>query len=128
MIELRPTGFREIDQQHFQLLQSLEELLAWIDRGYTLGATFNALQAVADYTATHFSFEEDFLRQQGYPKLAEHIAEHQAIIAQIGQLQDDLHAGKDIAEELARTLQKWIVDHILVEDMEYSEFIGPQAE
>lgn len=127
-IELKPTGIQEIDQQHRQLVDALQDFLGAVGQGYRLGATFNALQAVFDYTQTHFAYEEAFLARHHYARLDEHIREHQAIIAQLNRLRNELEHGDDIVEPLAQTIRTWILEHIHVEDMEYSKVFSPDAD
>lgn len=123
-IQLRPTGIQEIDRQHHQLVDALQAFLEAVQRGYRHGATFNALEAVFTYARTHFAYEEAFLAANNYPKLQQHIQEHQAIVAQLNRLQADVEKGDDIVEQLAETIQSWILEHIHVEDMEYSRLFS----
>ena len=121
-IKLERTGIWEIDEQHKQLVSYLDRLLSWIAKGYGLAATFDAFEALFVYTQTHFQFEEKLLRDHSYPKLDEHIEEHQAIIAHLKQLKAELEAGEDVADELAKTLREWVLKHIDVEDIDYAKF------
>jgi hemerythrin-like metal-binding protein len=118
------TGIAEIDEQHGQLVSYLERLLTFIDQGYGVAATFDVLASLKAYTATHFEFEEQHMRERAYPKLAEHVDQHLAIIQRLAGLQDDLESGKDVEAPMTEALREWIVKHIDVEDMEYARFLG----
>ena len=123
-IEFKKMGIPAIDEQHGRLVSLLESLLSWSDKGYGLAATFDAFAALFDYTQTHFQFEEQLMREHGYPQLAEHIEQHEAIIQGLTKLMSDLEAGSDVEERLASSLRRWIVLHIDVEDLAYAEFMG----
>jgi hemerythrin len=123
-IAFKRTGIPTIDDQHGQLVSYLERLLNWIERGYGFAATLDALQFLFDYTRTHFEFEEQLMREHGYPRLAEHIEKHRAIEQGLGRVRSDLESGKDVEVDLTATLRKWIVEHIDVEDFEYALFMG----
>ena len=127
ILKLTPTGIQAIDEQHKQLVIHLDTFLSWVDKGYSLGATFDVFQALFAYTKTHFEFEEQFLRDHGYPKLEEHIREHEAIVAQLNKLKADMESGQDVTEGLVQALRSWILQHIQVEDIEYAQFLIPEA-
>jgi hemerythrin len=127
-IIFRQTGISAIDEQHGQLVSCLERLLLLVSRGYGLGATFDALDALGAYTRTHFAFEEQHMRDHDYPELAEHIKLHQAINGILLDLNDDLASAKDVEGELVSVLQTWIVKHIDIEDARYGAFLGGTAQ
>jgi hemerythrin-like metal-binding protein len=118
------TGIAEIDEQHGQLVSYLERLLALIDQGYGVAATFDVLASLKDYTRTHFEFEEQHMRERGYPQLSDHVELHHAIIQRLVQLQGDLESGKDMEAPMTEALREWIVKHIDIEDMEYARFVS----
>jgi len=61
------------------------------------------------------------LRQQGYPKLEEHIGEHRQIKADLGRLTQRVVEGADIDQELLGLIREWIIGHIGVEDVEFAK-------
>lgn len=116
-------GIREIDDQHAQLVACLDRLALWVGKGQGFAAALDALQALNDYVETHFSYEERFLADHGYPKLDAHIAEHQRIRGELAKLNIAVLDGGDISEELLTLVREWIVSHIGVEDREYADFV-----
>ncbi len=121
---LPSSGIQEIDDQHKQLLECLDHLELWIAKGHGFSATLDALGALNKYVETHFLYEEDLLRRRNYPKLAEHIVEHQAITVELARLYQHVLDGGDVAEELLGLVRDWLLDHIGVEDMSYASFFG----
>lgn len=122
-LQVARTGIDEIDAQHGKLLADLERLEFWMQKGFALAATFDALDALLSYAETHFRFEEDFLREHAYPKVEAHAAQHRDFIRQIADLHRSLEAGDDVAEPLASAMRAWIVGHINDEDAEYADFL-----
>jgi len=120
-VELPVLGIKEIDEQHAQLVACMDRLELWVGKGQGFAAALDALNTLNDYVEKHFSFEEDFLRQQGYPKLEEHIGEHRQIKADLGRLTQRVVEGADIDQELLGLIREWIIGHIGVEDVEFAK-------
>lgn len=123
-VVIKSTGVPEIDTQHRQLLAHLDRLLLYIQRGHGFAATIDAFAALFEYTQTHFQYEEDWLRENAYPWLDEHIAAHQAIAADLNSLRTELEAGEDVSDKLAERLRTWILNHIDIEDFSYANHLG----
>lgn len=123
-IKLLETGLADIDDQHAQLLACLDELKAFVGGKYEFAATFTAVQTLLGYTEQHFTYEEDLLRRCDYPELEEHINEHARLITEVRHQWARIEQGDaDIAREVVETIERWIVDHINSEDVEYAKFI-----
>ncbi|MBL8485839.1 MAG: hemerythrin family protein [Rhodocyclaceae bacterium] len=122
-LQVARTGIDEIDAQHRKLLADLERLEFWMQKGFGLAATFDALDALLSYAETHFRFEEDFLRAQAYPDVEKHAAQHRDFMGQIANLRRSLEAGEDVARSLADAMRAWIVGHINDEDVEYADYL-----
>ncbi len=75
------TGNADIDQQHRELLDLVDELEA--AEGESQDALFRVLDHVMDFTVTHFSREEDLMAEVGYPSPAreEMIEQHREFVA-----------------------------------------------
>ncbi len=127
-ITFKKTGIHDIDEQHGQLVFCLQRLLMWIDKGRGLAATFDAFAALFAYTQTHFEFEERLMREHHYPRLIEHIAQHQSMVFELIRLQSDLLSGKDVEAALTEALRTWIVQHIDIHDMHYAAFVAGRGQ
>jgi hemerythrin-like metal-binding protein len=121
------SGIQQIDDQHKQLVECLDELEQWIGKGHGFAATLDAFGKLTHYVEAHFRDEEDILRQRGYAKLDEHIEEHHLISAELAKLYQHVLDGGDVTEALLRLVRDWVVTHIGVEDMEYADFFGTRA-
>jgi hemerythrin-like metal-binding protein len=121
------SGIQQIDDQHKQLVECLDALELWIGKGHGFAATLDALGKLNHYVEAHFRDEEELLRQRSYPKLDEHIAEHNLISAELAKLYQHVLDGGDVTEELLRLVRDWVITHIGVEDMEFADFFGTRA-
>jgi hemerythrin-like metal-binding protein len=105
----------------------VRKLGLWVGKGHEFAATLDALGTLNRYVDEHFRFEEDLLRERGYPKLAAQIEEHGLIKGQLGRLYRHVLSGGEATEEVLRLLREWLTNHIGVEDMEYAAFLGTQS-
>ena len=117
-------GILEIDLQHKQLIACLDRLEHWIGKDNGFPAAIDAMQTLRAYTASHFSYEEAFLRGCGYPRLGQHIQEHRSICAELDRQSQLILTGSDVSLELVQLIRGWIIDHIGVEDLEYAAFFA----
>ncbi len=124
---LPETGIQEIDRQHGELLESLRKLASWIGTPSEMAAVFSAVSYLNDYVDKHFQFEEEFLAENGYPNLSQHVEEHAAIRARVADLTSKILDGAEITEEIMATMTQWIVGHIGEEDLEYAQFLKESA-
>jgi len=124
-ISILKTGIPDIDRQHEQLLTCLGELKEFVGGKYEFAAAFTAVQALFDYTERHFAYEEGLLTRCCYPHLDEHISEHNSLIENVRRQWDRIELGySDIAREVVETIERWIVEHINAEDIEYAKFVN----
>lgn len=113
-------GIPEIDDEHLGLLRCLKRLELFIENGHGFAASIDAVQQLKDYASNHFTHEEQYLAERGFPNLSAHIEQHQQITNYITKLYDQLIEGKEIESSLIQMMQSWIVKHIGVEDMEFA--------
>ena len=121
-------GNLQIDAQHRQLLamcQQCEELLE--TRGMEDNSRIHLLlNDLSEYVRSHFDYEESLLRQHGYPKLLEHIAEHNEYWEQLANILAKASSGRDERDDVRRLLQQWWMHHILEVDMQYRSCVTGQ--
>ena len=117
-------GNARIDAEHQTLVGLINDLYAAIRAGKPDSATAKVLNGLAVYTLSHFGTEERLLKKCAYPGYSRHKAEHDKMVAQVKELQQELRSGKgDISQELLTFLHGWLVGHILVMDKEYSSHL-----
>jgi len=87
------------------------------------------LQGLIDYTAFHFSFEEDLLERSGYDGFAMHKEKHNKLVQQVMAFKQQFEAeGVAILDDLMVFLTKWLNKHIKVFDKEYGKFLLEKEE
>ena len=117
-------GIDSIDQQHKKLLGLINQLQTAVN--FSTGEQFEreALDQLLDYTKSHFSFEEDLMEQNHYPDFDSHKAEHEKMIARVGEVLAEYELNQDTAMKNAVVfLQDWLINHIKGTDMAYSSFL-----
>lgn len=112
------TGIEVIDEQHKRIVDYINALDEAIveKRHHVVG---RILDALVEYTQSHFSFEESLQLEAGYELLVPHKAMHDRFIKRVGKYQEQHHAGEDVAEQLYTMLSVWLIHHIKYDDMGY---------
>jgi hemerythrin len=117
-------GITKIDAEHQKLVSLINELYAAILAGKQSAVLHNVLDGVAGYTVSHFASEEAMMRRHGYPDFERHKAEHDKLVAQVKQLQQDLRGGKAaLSQSVMSFLQTWLIGHILGVDKKYTSHL-----
>lgn len=122
------TGIAEIDRQHGQLREYLDEFLVFANGAFEFSAMFTALQRLLEYTDWHFAYEEQLLSSWGYPQHECHSTEHRALTDKVRELWRRFEAGEALeADVVIKMITEWIIGHINEEDAEYAEFARSQG-
>lgn len=114
-------GIDAIDDDHKKIIAILSKLVASKDSKASeeiVEQTFTELEL---YISQHFSKEEALLEKIDYKELAEHKKSHQAFISKVSQLKVQWLAehSAEVRNEIIEYLQKWLLEHILQEDLDY---------
>ncbi len=72
-------GINDIDNQHRRLFEIMEEVMLALRGGSDGGKIEKIIDSLVEYTAEHFTFEEDLLESNDYPNLVEHQAFHKEL-------------------------------------------------
>ncbi|MDH3761463.1 MAG: bacteriohemerythrin [Gammaproteobacteria bacterium] len=117
-------GIDSIDRQHKKLIALINSLQTAVD--YSAGADYEqeALDALVDYTKTHFSYEEGLMEKNEYPDFTTHRAEHELMIARVEQVLVEYQKNPDTAMQNAIDfLRDWLINHINGTDKQYSKYL-----
>jgi len=121
------TGIRVIDDDHKMLFSIVNNLVSEVnaEKPVEPRQIDSLLRALTKYVDSHFSREERFLEQFGYPKLDEHRDGHDALRRQIDAISIDYYATPDKIdlEKVCEFLMKWLSQHILKSDMDYVPYL-----
>lgn len=119
-------GIDELDFEHKRLIEDINRLHGVLsgqdempDVEACLGEIFARMQA-------HFALEERVMRRNKYPGFDEHKREHEALLdSYTASMLDFINSpGSDRGRPIEDTLERWIVDHILVSDRKMSAMIA----
>ena len=118
-------GIKVIDAQHRRIvsyINTLADIEGKVDR-QAVGAL---IDAVVDYTYSHFAFEEALMEEAGYEYLSVHQQTHDAFTRRISSLHQQFKQGDDVSSELGELLQTWLIEHIQSDDQSYAPRVRQQ--
>ena len=123
--EAYSVGIDLIDDQHKKLINMINELYASFSSGEAQEKAPAIVKEMVKYTDYHFKTEEKFFDKFNYPNTVEHKKIHQSFVNKVVELQEGITSGKvNISYEIMDFLRQWFVQHVLVEDKKYSEFLS----
>lgn len=119
-------GIEVIDNQHRRIVEYINEVYAVREKQEPGDRLAEVLFDLVDYTMSHFAFEEALMEEASYPDIALHRLTHDAFTRQIQTFKKRFENGEDIAEDLANMLQRWLLEHIVTDDVSYSAVVKRQ--
>ncbi len=118
--EAYQTGIDIIDEQHKELVSTINSLYSSLTMSNKSSALKPAAEMVMEYTKIHFSTEIEMMKKSAYPLLQEHHVQHEQLIINAGR---SLHAClKEDGDptDFLHFLKDWFIVHIAREDKAYS--------
>ncbi|MGE5504860.1 MAG: bacteriohemerythrin [Actinomycetota bacterium] len=121
-------NIERIDNHHRRLFAMANRVLAALQAGSPQGEVSEGLGFLIDYSRYHFAEEEKLLFTYGYPEAAHHAAHHHRLMQEVAAMADRLAKGEEIDRgELLSFLDGWIVNHVIVDDRRYSQFLNDRG-
>lgn len=118
------TNIKEIDEQHKELIDILNNLHEAMTRGQVRKEIYDIFQRLSDYITNHFATEENLMESYDYPDILEHKSEHEGLTAKTIKLKSDIDNGKMvITSELMDFLMNWLTNHILGTDKKMGKYL-----
>lgn len=122
----------EIDEQHknwIGIINKMHESML-SDNYKAFNENFKEyIREMVDYTSYHFAFEEQYLVSTHYPGLAEHTRKHKEFIEKLAEAVRNMRSGDMLLHSnFLKMARYWLVDHIMVEDKEYSLYVDRKTE
>ncbi|MCR8698485.1 bacteriohemerythrin [Campylobacter sp. LMG 7929] len=112
----------EIDKQHQKLFELAANVEMISDKPIHKGQIKFLLADFFNYMKEHFAEEEKYMAKIGYPELANHQKIHKSIIQSMIDLIQNLKSTNDLKEKLNIIASKWLLEHILREDMKIEKW------
>jgi len=119
------TGIRQIDLQHQELLEMINELETAHASGATRQAREEIYPRLTAYILFHFATEESMLPASASAHARLHRAQHQAFAEQITASRDQSAENFDMSE-LITYLRQWLINHIMKTDHDLAQHILAQ--
>jgi hemerythrin-like metal-binding protein len=117
-----------IDSQHQRLVGLLNDLFAAMTEGQGRTAVQRTLTGLANYTKTHFSYEEQQMEKAGYPAMPQHQEQHRKLLQQVDRYVQNWNDDQSVsAVELGTFLKDWLLNHIGQTDLPLAEYLNPQG-
>ena len=119
---------REIDDQHMKLINLLNELHTAMSAGKGKVVMSGVLKNLTEYTAYHFSAEENLMVQLGYPGYSKHRAEHVEFVRKVKDFGQKFEAGESVVTiDMVKFLNGWVSGHIIGTDKQYTQFFNQKG-
>lgn len=112
----------ELDSHHQTLFAILNDVYESVMNSSELESIIPRIDELSANALKHFSVEERYMLEHGFPEISEHIAEHRKFAQKLDTLRSRRHEDNlDITRELIVVLGEWLLHHVLREDRKYSE-------
>jgi hemerythrin len=113
------TGVESVDSQHQMLFTIINNLISSCnEEPVAHDHVENAINELVKYVAYHFADEEQVMRNHHFAGLARHQEQHYEFEAEILGFGLRFKRGEDVSDGLLKYVQNWLVNHILVIDIE----------
>lgn len=126
-------GVDQIDQQHKQLVLTLQDLLDCLHCEDDDEARTRCKQTMAfmkSYAVVHFSAEEMYQETIGYPDRAAHKKLHDDFAVQLREYEFELmreNYSREATRRLSEILTRWWIWHIVKEDHKMIEYVPKEG-
>ncbi len=125
-----------IDAQHKKLIGGVNMLLDLVKQGEEIKKIRKFIHFMDGYVKEHFSYEEEYMKKIGYPKLALHREIHQSFIEYYVEFKNRLakelseKEGGEFASDKVRKLiseareyiKSWLRNHMLGDDQGFHDY------
>lgn len=108
-------GSLEIDNQHKELFKMINQMLEACTQGKGKDTLNEIIGFLERYVVTHFSTEENLMKQYDYPDYLNHKRHHEQFIRSFMELKNELAItgpGTHIVIMTNRTVVNWLNSHI----------------
>ncbi|MFC1564645.1 bacteriohemerythrin [candidate division KSB1 bacterium] len=121
------TGVGIIDNQHKNLINRIKKLAAAVNHNRAGLEVIQLIKFLEDYTRSHFSMEEKYMKKYKYPEIVFHVKQHREFIQTLNELRR-LYSGQtrvdvEMAKHLQYELWQYFREHISVVDAVFADFL-----
>ncbi|EOH1887424.1 bacteriohemerythrin [Campylobacter jejuni] len=112
----------KINEQHKKLFELAGKVEYLIDKPVYKDEIKNLLAEFFNYMKDHFYEEERYMELIKYPDIETHKKIHKHIIQSMIELIKNIKSTNDLKEKLYLAVKKWLLEHILYEDMKVEQY------
>jgi hemerythrin len=116
-------GIEEIDEQHRELMHSVNTLYDEFKGGAAVPALKTLLGTLVSQTNEHFRCEEQWMKETSFPDLAAHVKEHEKFQVRVAEIDSLFGKGLDSSLDLMLFLNNWIRHHLIEVDARFADHI-----
>jgi hemerythrin len=119
-------GIPQIDEEHRELTDVFERLLADPDASYGSETFITIVTQIAASLRAHFSHEEAIMRSLPMPdeELSRHIKAHDAILAECSQLHEAMMSDVPMSQSVVLLMiESWLVKHVRTTDVKIRAYL-----
>jgi len=117
------TGHDIIDSEHKRLFEIAGQIFAINNPLKDIAAIKKLVQQLYDYMRTHFEHEEGYMAHIVYSDAGNHREKHAEIISEMNNILKFSKNFIQIENRLVALMKKWLLDHILKEDLKVKKAI-----
>lgn len=123
-----------IDRDHRRLIGLINRVQSMLAHDSSVGELTQALDELADYTATHFRREEAIQQAIGYPEARSHAMQHRDLTHQLHTITAEIlslaHGGNtvhalapELRQRILNLFREWLITHIIQQDLRYKPWL-----
>jgi hemerythrin len=107
-----------LDNHHKRLFDLLNTVYENVMNSLEVNCVLPVIDELSEYTDSHFSAEERFMREKEFVAIDAHIAKHREFKHTIETMKAHYHGNNlEVTQELIIVLGEWLLNHVLKDDM-----------
>lgn len=120
------TGIKEIDVQHKELFESINNLICTCNEGKGKETVGDVIDFVGDYVSNHLQSEEKYMNDFHYLDYENHKAEHDHFKEEFNSVKDQFNeegASSFLALQVNQKIVNWLILHVSRTDKKLANFL-----
>ncbi len=116
------TGIKKIDEQHKKLVELINKTEALNESGRDGEKLKRLLNDAVEFARVHFSTEEEYFEETGYPDTEMHKEKHAELLIKVLEFNDAFEEGENspkIIGKFLNFLKAWLDNHLIKVDHKY---------
>lgn len=113
-----------IDAQHQQLFNLANQIVGVTDNSKITRLLMQFYQHVRE----HFQAEENLMKETNYPGYQQHVEAHNQMLDGLVEISKKVHAKCCHSSDIQHFVDRWLLVHILNEDMQLVKHLKPDSQ